>query len=94
MRVRHFAAGFFSDERGGCDIPFMAPTQRGDQIEHVGEGLFMLKGAIATLRLKFMERLDCGDHWAWLAHVDAYENLREAPPLTLEELKKLKLILA
>jgi hypothetical protein len=41
-----------------------------------------------------MERMDCGDHWAWLAHVDSYENLREAPPLTLEELKRLKLILA
>ena len=69
-------------------------TQLGNQIEHVGDGLFMLKGSIATLRLKFMERLDCGDHWAWLAHVDSYENLREAPPLTLDELKKLKLILA
>ena len=69
-------------------------TQLGNQIEHVGDGLFMLKGSIATLRLRFMERLDCGDHWAWLAHVDSYENLREAPPLTIEELKRLKLILA
>ena len=69
-------------------------TQLGNQIEHVGDGLFMLKGSIATLRLKFMERMDCGDHWAWLAHVESYENLREAPPLMLEELKKLKLILA
>lgn len=66
----------------------------GEKIEHVGDGLYMLKGAIATLRLRFMERMDCGDHWAWLAHVDSYENLREAPPLTLEELKRLKLILA
>jgi flavin reductase (DIM6/NTAB) family NADH-FMN oxidoreductase RutF len=54
----------------------------------------MLKGAIATLRLRFMERMDCGDHWAWLAHVDSYENLRDAPALTLDELKRLKLILA
>jgi flavin reductase (DIM6/NTAB) family NADH-FMN oxidoreductase RutF len=66
----------------------------GDKIEHVGDGLFLLKGAIATLRLRFLERMDCGDHWAWLAHVDSYENLREAPPLTLEELKRQKLILA
>jgi hypothetical protein len=29
-----------------------------------------------------------------LAHVESYENLREAPPLTLDELKRLKLILA
>jgi flavin reductase (DIM6/NTAB) family NADH-FMN oxidoreductase RutF len=66
----------------------------GEKIEHVGEGLYLLKGAIATLRLRFMERMDCGDHWAWLAHVDSYENLREARPLTLDELKRLKLILA
>jgi hypothetical protein len=29
-----------------------------------------------------------------LAHVDSYENLRDAPALTLDELKRLKLILA
>lgn len=69
-------------------------AQLGDQIEHVGEGLYRLKGAIATLRLRFMDRLDGGDHWAWLAHLDSYENLREAPALTIEELKRLKLILA
>lgn len=69
-------------------------AQLGDQIEHVGDGLYFLKGSIATLRLRFAERMDCGDHWAWLANVDSYENLREAPPLTLDELKRLKLILA
>ena len=66
----------------------------GDQIEHVGDGLYKLKGVLAILRLKFMERIDCGDHWAWLAHVESYENLREVEPLTLDELKRLKLILA
>lgn len=68
-------------------------AQLGSQVEHVGDGLYKLKGAIATLRLRFLDRLDCGDHWAWLAHVDSYENLREAPALTLEELKRQKLIL-
>ena len=68
-------------------------AQLGSQVEHVGDGLYKLKGAIATLRLRFLERMDCGDHWAWLAHVDSYENLREAPVLTLEELKRQKLIL-
>jgi flavin reductase (DIM6/NTAB) family NADH-FMN oxidoreductase RutF len=66
----------------------------GDQIEHVGDGLYRLKGALATLRLRFLDRMDCGDHWAYLANVDSYENLREAPALTLEELKRLKYILA
>lgn len=65
----------------------------GSQIEHVGDGLYKLRGALAILRLKFLERIDCGDHWAWLAHVESYENLREAPVLTLEELKRQKLIL-
>jgi len=69
-------------------------AQLGGDVEHVADGLYRLKGAIATLRLRFMERMDCGDHWAWLAHVESYENLREAPPLTLEDLKRLKLILA
>lgn len=66
----------------------------GDQLEHVGDGLYKLKGVLAFVRLRFMERLDCGDHWAWLAEVDSYENLRETPPLTLDELKRQKLILA
>ncbi|MFM9001842.1 MAG: flavin reductase family protein [Opitutia bacterium] len=69
-------------------------AQLGDQLEHVGDGLYRIKGAIATLRLKFTERMDAGDHWAWLAHLESYENIREAPPLTIEELKRLKLILA
>jgi flavin reductase (DIM6/NTAB) family NADH-FMN oxidoreductase RutF len=68
-------------------------AQLGSQVEHVGDGLYKIKGAIATLRLRFLERLDCGDHWAWLANVESYENLREAPALTLEELKRQKLIL-
>ncbi|MGA0133792.1 MAG: flavin reductase family protein [Opitutales bacterium] len=65
-----------------------------DQVEHAGDGLYRLKGVLAVLRLRFMERMDCGDHWAWLAHLESYENLREAPGLTLEELRRKKLILA
>ena len=63
-------------------------------VEFVSDGLFRLKGSIAVVRLKFLERMDCGDHWAWFAQVDSYENLREAEPLMLSELKRQKIILA
>lgn len=66
----------------------------GDRIEHAGEGLYKVVGSLAILRLNFMERMDCGDHWAWLAEVDKYENLANGKFLTLEELKRQKLILA
>jgi flavin reductase (DIM6/NTAB) family NADH-FMN oxidoreductase RutF len=65
----------------------------GASVEHAGDGLFRLKGVLAVLRLRFLERIDAGDHWAWVANVDAYENLREAEPLTFSELKRRKLIL-
>jgi len=69
-------------------------AQLKQDVEFVSDGLFRIKGAIAVVHLRFRERLDCGDHWAWFAEVDSYENLREAPPLTLSELKRLKIILA
>lgn len=65
----------------------------GSEVEHVSGGLFRLKGVLALLHLRFMERIDAGDHWAWLANVDAYENLREAETLTFSQLKDRKLIL-
>ena len=66
----------------------------GDRIEHAGEGLYKVVGSLAIIRLNFMERMDCGDHWAWLAEVDKYENLANGKFLTLEELKRQKHILA
>lgn len=66
----------------------------GGDVEHAQGGLFRLKGVLAALHLRFLERIDAGDHWAWLANVEAYENLREAEPLTFAELKRRKLILA
>ena len=65
----------------------------GSDVEHTSGGLFRLKGVLAALHLKFLERIDAGDHWAWLASVEAYENLREAESLTFNELKRRKVIL-
>jgi flavin reductase (DIM6/NTAB) family NADH-FMN oxidoreductase RutF len=68
-------------------------TTLGSDVEHISGGLFKLKGVLAILHLQFLQRIDAGDHWAWLANVDAYENLREAKPLTFSQLKDRKLIL-
>jgi flavin reductase (DIM6/NTAB) family NADH-FMN oxidoreductase RutF len=65
----------------------------GDGVEHIQGGLYKLKGILALVHLRFLERLDAGDHWAWVAHAESYENLREAEPLTFSELKRRKLIL-
>jgi flavin reductase (DIM6/NTAB) family NADH-FMN oxidoreductase RutF len=68
-------------------------TGLGSDVEHVNGGLFRLRGVLALLHLRFLERIDAGDHWAWLANVDAYENIREADSLTFSQLKERKLIL-
>ncbi len=66
----------------------------GDRVEHAGDGLFKIMGSLAILRLKFLNRIDCGDHWAWLADVENYENISKGTFLTLDELKRQKLILS
>lgn len=65
----------------------------GTEVEHIAGDLYRLKGVLALVHLRFLERIDAGDHWAWLANVDSYENVREAEPLTFSELKRRKLIL-
>ena len=68
-------------------------TALGSDVEHVAGGLYRLKGVLALVHLRFLDRIDAGDHWAWVANVDSYENLREAPSLTFSELKRRRLIL-
>ena len=66
----------------------------GVRIQLTEEGLFTLNGSLATVRLKFTTRMDGGDHWAWLAEVVSHENHNDDKPLTLEYLKRKKIILA
>ena len=66
----------------------------GDRVHLTEDGLYVLKGSLATVRLKFTTRLDGGDHWAWLAEVVSHENHNADKPLTLEYLKRKKIILA
>ena len=66
----------------------------GDRLEHDGEGLYKIVGALAVIRLTFLDRLNCGDHWAWLADVESHENICDGTFLTLDELKRRKIILA
>lgn len=69
-------------------------TRLGERIQLTEEGLPVLKDSLATLRLKFTTRMDGGDHWAWLAEVVSHENHNADKPLTLEYLKRKKIILA
>lgn len=66
----------------------------GDRLEHASDGLYKIVGSLAVLHLMFLQRIDCGDHWAWLADVDKYENIAAGKFLTLDELKRKKIILA
>ena len=66
----------------------------GDRVHLTEDGLYALRGSLATVRLKFTTRLDGGDHWAWLAEVVSHENHNADKPLTLEYLKRKKIILA
>ena len=65
----------------------------GTEVEHVNGDLYKLKGVLALVHLRFLERIDAGDHWARLANIAAYEHIREEEPLTFSELKRRKLIL-
>ena len=66
----------------------------GDRVSVTEDGFYILKDSLATVRLKFTTRMDGGDHWAWLAEVVSHENHNTAKPLTLNELKRKKIILA
>jgi len=66
----------------------------GKHAELTEDGLYVLNGSLATVRLKFTDRMDGGDHWAWIAEVVSYENRNNHRPLTLEYLKRKRIILA
>jgi len=66
----------------------------GDQVELTEDGFAVLSKSLATVRLKFTERIDGGDHWVWLADAVSFENRNKIKPLTLDYLKRKKIILA
>lgn len=55
-------------------------------------GFPVLKNCVAVLEMKIIDRMDGGDHIAFLCDVVAYKNMREAEVLTLDTLRKHKLI--
>jgi flavin reductase (DIM6/NTAB) family NADH-FMN oxidoreductase RutF len=57
-------------------------------------GFFILKDALAVMLLTLIVKLPAGDHCMFLYDVTAYKNLQEGEPLTLDELRQRKLIIA
>jgi flavin reductase (DIM6/NTAB) family NADH-FMN oxidoreductase RutF len=56
------------------------------------KGFPVLKDALAVMELKTMKHFSGGDHEAFLCDVLSYSNLNEGEPLTLNVLRKHKLI--
>jgi len=55
-------------------------------------GYPVLKNCMAVMQLKVINRFDGGDHKGFLCDIIAYKNLHEGPPLTLDDLRKHKMI--
>ena len=53
---------------------------------------FILQNCLAVMKMKIIERMDGGDHVAFLCDVIAYKNIQDGEPLTLDVLRKHKLI--
>ena len=52
----------------------------------------ILSGCLAVMQMKIIDKIEGGDHTAILCEVDAYKNIQEGSPLTLDILRKRKLI--
>jgi flavin reductase (DIM6/NTAB) family NADH-FMN oxidoreductase RutF len=55
-------------------------------------GYFILKNCLAVMHLKVINRFEGGDHKGFVCDVIAYKNLNEGTALTLDELRKHKII--
>jgi flavin reductase (DIM6/NTAB) family NADH-FMN oxidoreductase RutF len=55
-------------------------------------GYFILKNCLAVMQLKVINRFEGGDHKGLVCDVIAYKNLNEGTALTLDELRKHKII--
>ncbi len=55
-------------------------------------GFKILQDAVAVIELKLTDSLDAGDHYLFVGDVVAYKNLQPGDPLTLDELRKRKMV--
>lgn len=66
--------------------------KRAVPIERFNETFPHLSQALAYVHLRIRYWLDGGDHWCVLCDVVGYKNLNQGKPLSLEFLKKKKII--
>lgn len=55
-------------------------------------GFYVLKNCLAVIHLKVINQFDGGDHKGFLCDVVAYKNCNDGKPLTLDTLRKHKII--
>jgi flavin reductase (DIM6/NTAB) family NADH-FMN oxidoreductase RutF len=55
-------------------------------------GYSILKDALALMRMRVINKMEAGDHVAFLCEVMDYKNINEGHPLTLDHLREKKLI--
>lgn len=79
--------------RSGRDHDKLAPLRKKDLL-HTWEGHPALRQAVALLLLEPLDMLPAGDHDLWLMEVRRHSVQRDAPPLTLDALRRRKLIRA
>ena len=65
-----------------------------EPVEFYNDSFAYLSRSLAYLHLHVLAWLDGGDHWCALCDVVSYKNLNHGKPLTLEFLKKKKIIRA
>jgi flavin reductase (DIM6/NTAB) family NADH-FMN oxidoreductase RutF len=63
-----------------------------EPVELYNDSFAYLSQSLAYLHLRVLDWLDGGDHWCTLCDVVAYKNLNPGKPLSLELLKKKKII--
>lgn len=79
--------------RSGRDTDKLAPLRKKGHLAD-WQGHPVLSAAVALLLLEPLDRLAAGDHDLWLMEVLRHQVQRDTPPLTLDELRRRKLIRA
>lgn len=78
-------------KKSGHTTNKMARLQKRKELSQ-WNGFHILKNSLAVVEMKIIDQMPGGDHTAFLCDVMAYKNLHDGEPLTLDILRKYKLI--
>lgn len=78
-------------KKSGKTIDKTSQLQRRNELT-TWNGYYVLKNCLAVMQLKVITRFDGGDHKGFLCDLLAYKNLNEGETLTLDTLRKNKMI--